>query len=341
VAKTVDGTWVSYGGLARVVLAIVLVAAAAGVVYGGTRVRRPVRFPRPGQIAMAIMALVWLFAIIAFLACSSQYVRTLRQRHLLQGLPSDPITPVTAACVVVIFATILIVARSHDWPVRLVSAGVGAIAAPMIFELPFDLIVMARTYPPVPPDPAAYRVLFFAPLFLVELATLSFLAFAPTVRLSRATFFTFALMLGVFAVWALSGFGYPATPGPLACNVGSKILAFATALTLFFPPRGELGRSRLDPVRAGQGGHAVPPRTASSAPAARPRRTACARTATATPAAAPATSTRCCTSCSTATRVATSTTSPARARPPRTTGCSPPYPGTTWPLASAHRIWRP
>jgi hypothetical protein len=223
--------------MARIDLAIVLVAAAAGIAYAGTRLRRPVRLPKPGQTAMAIMVLVWVFAITAFLACAHQYVSALRQHHLLHGLPSDPITPVTGACVVVIFVMILIVARSYDGPVRLASAAIGAIAAPMLFELPFDLIVMARTRPPVPPDPAVYRVLFFAPLLLVELATLSFLTFAPMVRLTRATFFSFALMLAVFAVWALSGFGYPATPGPLVFNVLSKILAFATALTLFLPPR--------------------------------------------------------------------------------------------------------
>jgi hypothetical protein len=70
----------------------------------------------------------------------------------------------------------------------------------MIFEFPFDLIVMARLYPPIPPDPALYRVLFFAPLFLIEVMTLWLLTLSPMVRLSRATFFWFALMLAVFAV---------------------------------------------------------------------------------------------------------------------------------------------
>jgi hypothetical protein len=107
--------------------------------------------------------------------------------------------------------------------------------APMIFELPFDLIIMARTYPPVPPDPALYRALFFAPLVLVELTTLALLTLTPMAKLSRQAFFCLALMLLVFAVWALAGFGYPSAPLPIAMNVVSKILAFVTALTLFFP----------------------------------------------------------------------------------------------------------
>jgi hypothetical protein len=208
-AKTVDGTWVSYSGMAKVDLAIVLVAAAAGMVYAGTRLRRPVRLPGPGETATRIMVLAWVLAIAAFLVCAVQYVKTMRQHHLLPTLPKDPIAPVTGACVVAIFVAILIIARSHAWRVRLVSAAVGAIAAPMVFEFPYDLIIMARTYPPIPPDPALYRVLFFAPLFLAEFATLSFLTFAPMVRLTKVTFYSFALMLAVFAAWALSGFAYP------------------------------------------------------------------------------------------------------------------------------------
>ena len=42
-------------------------------------------------------------------------------------------------------------------------------------------------------------------------------------------------MLGVFAVWALSGFGYPSAPAPITFNVVSKLLAFVTVLTLFLP----------------------------------------------------------------------------------------------------------
>ena len=82
-----------------------------------------------------------------------------------------------------------------------------------------------------------YRALFYVPLLLVEITTLLLLLLSPMVRLTRATFFSFALMLGVFAVWALSGFGYPSAPLPTALNMASKILAFVTVLTLFLPWR--------------------------------------------------------------------------------------------------------
>jgi hypothetical protein len=43
-------------------------------------------------------------------------------------------------------------------------------------------------------------------------------------------------MFLIFAVWAVFGFAYPAVPLPIALNVISKILAFATAVSLFLPP---------------------------------------------------------------------------------------------------------
>jgi hypothetical protein len=231
------GTWVSYGGAARIVLAVVLVAAAGGVAYAGIRLPLPVRPARPSEGARTFMLATWGFAITAFLVCLPIYVKQARREHLFHAAPADPITPVTAICVAVIFVIIFLLGRSHGWRVALGSAVIGAVAAPMIFEFPFDLIVMARTYPPIPPDPALYRLLFFAPLFLVEVTTLALLRLSPMVKLSRASLFFFALMLVVFAVWGLSGFGYPSAPVPFALNVLSKIVAFAVALSLFAPQR--------------------------------------------------------------------------------------------------------
>jgi hypothetical protein len=123
---------------------------------------------------------------------------------------------------------------------------------------------MARIYPAVPPDPALYRALFFVPLILVELTTLSLLTMTPMVRLARPACCWLALMLLVFAVWALAGFGYPSAPAPIALNVASKILAFVTALSLFFPewfrlPGGALRRDGLAAAPDAAGGQAVVP----------------------------------------------------------------------------------
>jgi len=231
------GTWVAYGGSGRTALAIVLVAVAAGVTYAGLRLPLPVRLPRPGNRAGAVLLIAWGTSIVAFLACLAVYVDQAGREFPSRSVPADPITPVTAVGVAAIFVTVIIVGRSRGEQGPVASAVIGAMAAPMIFELPFDLIVMARTYPPIPPDPALYRIIFFAPLFLIELTTLSLLSMSAMVRLTRPAFFAVALMLLVFALWALSGFAYPATPLPFALNVLSKILAFIAAISLYLPIR--------------------------------------------------------------------------------------------------------
>jgi hypothetical protein len=231
--------WFSYGGAARVVLALVLVAGAAGVAGAGLRLRVPVRLPRPSRTARTVMLATWGTAVVAFLVCFSIYVHQLVQQHLIHSRPPQPIFPITAACMIALFFAILYMGSSLSQEVRLGSAFIGALAAPMIFEFPFDLIVMTRTYPAVAPNPALYRVLIFAPLFLVEFTTLALLSLFPVVRLSRAAFFAFALMLLIFAVWALFGLGYPSAPLPFAFNAGSKVAAFVVALSLFLPQRGQ------------------------------------------------------------------------------------------------------
>ena len=235
------GTWVSYGGDARIWLATGLLAVAGGTTLAGIRLPLPVRATRPGPAGQAAMILAWAASIVAFLVGLTVYVRQYLHAYELSAraaAPKDHIAPVTFTAALVLFFVIVIISRgSLGFGARLLSGAIGAMAAPMIFELPFDLIVMARTYPPIPPDPAVYRAVFFVPLFLIEITTLLLLRLSPMVRLTRATFFSFALMLGVFAVWALAGFGYPSAPLPTALNIASKILAFVTALTLFLPRR--------------------------------------------------------------------------------------------------------
>jgi hypothetical protein len=229
--------WTSYSGDARIELAIGLVAAAGAAVYAGTRLRHPVRAVRPGRGTVAVMFLAWAAAIVGLLVGASYYIQQYLRDNDLTKLTtaSDPITPVTFLAVVAIFIVIL-TRGGFSRRVRLGSAIIGALAAPWIFELPFDLIVVERTAS-LQPDPALYRALFFVPLGLVGIITLALLILSPMVRLTRATFFSFALILLVFAIWALDGFGYPSAPGPIALNMVSKVLAFATALTLFWPAR--------------------------------------------------------------------------------------------------------
>src|SRR5690348_15163964 len=234
---SLNGGWVGYGGDAKIELAAGLLAVAGCATYAGTRLRRPLRAARPPTSVVVLMFSLWGAALIAFLVGLGVYVKQFVHDYpdITSGV-HDPITPVTLLAALAIFGVIM-TRSGWRYQTRLGSAVVAAMAAPMIFELPFDLIVMTRTYPGLPPDPALYRAVFFTPLFLVELTTLWLLTLSPMVRVRRSTFFCFALMIGVFGIWALFGFGYPQSTLPITMNVVSKILAFITALTLFLPDR--------------------------------------------------------------------------------------------------------
>jgi hypothetical protein len=246
------GAWVAYSGLARPVLAAVLFTVAALLVWWGNRLHRPLRVPVPGRTTTSIMLAVWILSIVTFFGCVAVYVAQLRRAHVTERPPMNPITPVTLSAVVVTLV-VLVISAPEQAPRRLPSAVIGALAAPMIFEFPFDLIVMSRTYPPVPPHPGLYRALIFLPLLLVDLTTIWLLTLSPAVAIRPRTCRLLAAMFAVFGVWALFGFGFPGAPAPVALNLVSKLLAFATALSLFLPRLVTSGASGADQLP--RGGH--------------------------------------------------------------------------------------
>jgi hypothetical protein len=79
---------------------------------------------------------------VAFLVCLGIYVHQLIQQHLIHSRPPQPVFPVTAACMIALFLGISYMGRSLTDEVRMGSAFIGAMAAPMIFEFP------ALTLPP-------------------------------------------------------------------------------------------------------------------------------------------------------------------------------------------------
>ena len=151
---SLNGGWVSFGGDARIELAAGLVAVAGCAAYAGIRLRRPVRAVRPPASVAVLMFSLWVIALIAFAAGLTIYVHQFVHDypHITSGV-SDPIAPVTLLAAAAIFG-IIMTRTGWRYQTRLGSAVIGAMAAPMIFELPFDFIVMARTYPALPPDPA-------------------------------------------------------------------------------------------------------------------------------------------------------------------------------------------
>ncbi|HZC85564.1 MAG TPA: hypothetical protein VE266_01095 [Steroidobacteraceae bacterium] len=210
---------------------IVLVVIASGFAYAGRRLRVPLKVTRPQGAAAGFMIAIWLLAI--YTAGIAAFVYGLRVKEAYPDFVAARVRVGTFVYALVTFFVILCVTRRWGWKVALASAVIGTAAAPMIFELPFDLIVMARTNPPIPTRPMLYRQLFFMPLFLVEFSTLSLLTLLPSMRVTAYACYAVAAMFMVFALWAAIGFAFPAEPLPLALNVISKILCFVAAIMLF------------------------------------------------------------------------------------------------------------
>jgi hypothetical protein len=185
------------------------------------------------------LVVIFLLSGITFLVSSYTELLTLVQQIGPVTGPANHITPITLACGFVAFFVIVYltsgrgttpIAPRQFW-IAVGSAIVGTIAAPLIFELPFDLIVMGRAHYPTPH--VLWAVLYFFPLFLVEISGFAMLTFSPVMKVSRLTLFLLAGMFFIFAVWAVFGFTYASSPLPYACNAISKILAFAVAVSLF------------------------------------------------------------------------------------------------------------
>jgi hypothetical protein len=234
VIMTHSGNWSPYAGSSSIILAVVLLIVTSVLVYFAIRLHHPIAVKRPGKVLGVTLVVIWVVSVITFLVAAIIYVLALVQQIGHLAAPEDPITPVTMISAVVAFFVIVGLAEKRGFLVAFGSAIVGTIAAPMIFELPFDLIVMWRTYPPAPAVP--FTLLYFLPLFLIEVSSFALLMLSPVMNLSRATLFLLAGMFLLFAVWAVFGFAYPAAPLPIALNMISKILAFATAVSLFLPP---------------------------------------------------------------------------------------------------------
>jgi len=223
--------WVSYGAGEGIVLAIVLLAVAGGFAYAGKRIRVPLAVARPGRVAAGFMIAIWLIAIYDVVIAAHVY--GLQVREAYPDFVAARVRVGTFVYAAVTFFVILYVTRRWGLKIALASAFIGTAAAPMLFELPFDLIVMARTNPPIPIHPMLFRQLFFLPLFLVELSTLVLLTLLPSMRVTAYACYAVAAMFLVFAVWAAFGFAFPSEPLPLALNVISKILCFVAAVMLF------------------------------------------------------------------------------------------------------------
>lgn len=232
--------WHPYEGTSALILAAILLAVTSVLAWLSTRLHGRIGVERPGKLVTSTIVIVFLLSVFSFLEAQRAYMLELRNQ-LAPLFPSatghvhprNPITPITVFCGLASFVGIIMLTRKHGVWRALVSAVVGSIAAPFIFELPFDLIVMTRTHPPNPAG--VYTPLFFLPLLAVAVSSFAMLSFSSAMKLSKYPLFCLAAMFFVFAIWAFLGFGYPSTPILIALNGVSKVLAFAASVTLFLP----------------------------------------------------------------------------------------------------------
>jgi hypothetical protein len=219
-------------------LVLILLAVVALFALAGARIRKPIAIGRSSRVVIGFLIAIWLLSIFTFVVATGAYGIQMRQTHRLIRPPRVSVGTLIYA--VVTFLVIAYLTRRFGWRVALASGFIGAAAAPMFFELPFDLIVFGRVYPPIPPNPPLYRALFFFPLFIVELSTIALLFVLPTMRITRGATFALAGMFAVFAVWAAFGFEYPDKALPWSLNVASKILCFVAVILLFTETRAEV-----------------------------------------------------------------------------------------------------
>ena len=238
--------WAPYAGTDAVALTVILLVVGLFFAFLGTRLKNPLGTKRPSRTTIVLVILIWVFAILAFDVDSSAYIRyiLLLVKYSLLTIPAwaksgtspNPISSVTELSAVVAFVLIAFLTRKHGIKVALLSAFVGAAVGPMIFELPFDIIVFNMTLA-LPPSPTLFRALYFLPLFLIEFSTMLLVTFSPLAKLSKYTMFSLAGMFLVFAAWASIGFPYPSDPIPTLLNDVGKVLSFVVAITLFLGDR--------------------------------------------------------------------------------------------------------
>ena len=231
------GEWIPYSGNGAIILGVVLLMIASVFTLLGFKLKKSLRVKIPGKAITGVLIAVWILSILTFLVDIGVYALQMQQEKLTGTIPNNPITKFTLSFALLSFLIIWQINIKKGIKIAFFGAAFAAMAGPMIFELPFDLIVMGRTYPPIPPVPGVLRALFFFPLFLVELTTISLAFFSPLFKVTTYTFYSLAGMFFVFAIWGFLSFSFAYTTEFLILNVAAKALAFVVVVTLFLPEK--------------------------------------------------------------------------------------------------------
>lgn len=225
--------WDPYSGLAAVVLALILLAVGVGLILLGARSKGGVRLPTPGKVLKVVMVFVWALSILLVLPLFRQIAQDTGQSSLFIG----PVFPITLAASFFSFLAIAYFTRRGGMLAALGSGLAGAAAGPMVFELPFVLIIAPVVTTRVP------HPLFLFSVFLVAiLTTLALPTFSSRFSVTRYSLYSLGTMFVVFAAWALlDGYAPPSDPASFSLNAVSKVLGFAAVVASFsgIPARAE------------------------------------------------------------------------------------------------------
>jgi len=245
--------WEAFSGRDAVLLMAALLGVVVLMVILGVLVKRPLPARHGGVVGGLFVAVMWGLSLVIMRAATWAYGIGILNETTAAGQSvvavRNPITKFTLLFAVIVFIVVFFwTRRPYGWKVALVSGVAGAGAGPVMFELPFDWIIMWRLA--VPEPVGLYRWLYFCPLFLFIFATLALLTLTPAARLRRQTLFALAVMFLLFAGWALfAGFSHPTTGVvPLVFNVSSKLAAAVAGLMIFLPVRVVLEDALVVPV---------------------------------------------------------------------------------------------
>jgi hypothetical protein len=223
----IKGTWKPYTFPQSVILAFILLIVGIGLVFLGKRLKRSIEVPQPGKRLKIAMITVWALVIL-FIVGVVVFYRIGRTTIGTGQTGIGPIFPITLACAAGAFIYIAYISRHDGILTALGRAFVCGAAGPMVFEFPFDMIVIPQIK-----TTAALLVAEFVPLDFAVLLTLSLLLLSKRVSITRYSLYALGAMFIVFAVWAWFGFSYPSNPISYVSNALSKVLGFVTIVFLF------------------------------------------------------------------------------------------------------------
>ncbi len=144
--------WVPYTGIESLLLAVVLFVIAILFAYFGMKLKEEIKVHKTGKLIAGFLIAMWCLAIAIFLVAAIVYGLQLIQQNPNHPNPTYPVRLFSEVFGVVTFVLIFYVTKNLGIKTALASAFIGTVAGLMIFELPFDLIVMTRTYPPISPS---------------------------------------------------------------------------------------------------------------------------------------------------------------------------------------------